>query len=196
METGLRFSTVKIIDWHHLLLSHCLLFLIFNKIMTSLAAIFLRSNNLMLYSPLLCISICQYTMLAILVLLLITIISFIWWLTIMCCYIASAILELRHPHWQYIQFSSVTQSCPTLWSHGSQHARPPCPSPPSRVHSDSCPSSQWCHPAFSSSVVPFSSPQSLPVSESLPQFKNINSLAFSFFYGSTLTSIHDYWKKS
>ena len=51
----------------------------------------------------------------------------------------------------------------------SQHARPPCPSPTPRVHSDSRPSSQWCHPAISSSVVPFSScPQSLPASESFP----------------------------
>ena len=51
----------------------------------------------------------------------------------------------------------------------SQHARPPCPSPTPGVHSDSRPSSQWCHPAISSSVVPFSScPQSLPASESFP----------------------------
>ena len=51
----------------------------------------------------------------------------------------------------------------------SQHARPPCPSPPPGVHSDSCPSSQWCHPAISSSVIPFSScPQFLPASESFP----------------------------
>ena len=57
----------------------------------------------------------------------------------------------------------------SLWSHESQHARPPCPSPPPGVHSDSCPSSQWCHPANSSSVVPFSSClQSLPASESFP----------------------------
>ena len=57
----------------------------------------------------------------------------------------------------------------SLWPHESQHARPPCPSPTPRVHSDSCPSSQWCHPAISSSVVPFSScPQSLPASESFP----------------------------
>ena len=50
----------------------------------------------------------------------------------------------------------------SLWPHESQHARPPCPSPTPRVHSDSRPSSQWCHPAISSSVVPFSScPQSL-----------------------------------
>ena len=53
--------------------------------------------------------------------------------------------------------------------HESQHARPPCPSPTPRVHSDTRPSSQWCHPAISSSVVPFSSsPQSLPVSGSFP----------------------------
>ena len=53
--------------------------------------------------------------------------------------------------------------------HESQHARPPCPSQTPGVHSDSRPSSQWCHPAISSSVVPFSScPQSLPASESFP----------------------------
>ena len=51
----------------------------------------------------------------------------------------------------------------------SQHARPPCPSPTPRVHSDSRPSSRWCHLAISSSVIPFSScPQSLPASESFP----------------------------
>ena len=56
-----------------------------------------------------------------------------------------------------------------LRPHESQHARPPCPSPTPRVHWDSCPSSQWCHPAISSSVVPFSScPQSLPASDSFP----------------------------
>ena len=68
-----------------------------------------------------------------------------------------------------VQFSSVTQSCPTLQPHELQHARPACPSPTPRVHSNSCPSSWWCHPAISSSVVPFSScPQSLPASESFP----------------------------
>ena len=57
----------------------------------------------------------------------------------------------------------------SLWPHESQHARPPCPSPTPGVHSDSRLSSQWCHPAISSSVVPFSScPQSLPASESFP----------------------------
>ena len=57
----------------------------------------------------------------------------------------------------------------SLRPHESQHARPPCPSPTLRVHWDSRPSSQWCHPSISSSVVPFSScPQSLPASESFP----------------------------
>ena len=51
----------------------------------------------------------------------------------------------------------------------SQHARPPCPAPTPEVHSNSCPLSRWCHPAISSSVVPFSSwPQSPPASESFP----------------------------
>ena len=45
----------------------------------------------------------------------------------------------------------------SLWSHGLQHTRPPCPSPTPRVYSNSCPLSQWCHPAISSSVVPFCS---------------------------------------
>ena len=57
----------------------------------------------------------------------------------------------------------------SLRPHESQHARPPCPSPTPGVHSNSCPSSWWCHPAISSSVVPFSScPQSLPESGSFP----------------------------
>jgi len=57
----------------------------------------------------------------------------------------------------------------SLRPHELQHARPPCPSPTPGVHPDSRPSSQWCHPAISSSVVPFSScPQSLPASESFP----------------------------
>ena len=68
-----------------------------------------------------------------------------------------------------VQFSSVVQSCRTLWPHESQHARPLCPSPTPVVHWDSRPSSRWCHPAISSSVIPFSScPQSLPASESFP----------------------------
>ena len=57
----------------------------------------------------------------------------------------------------------------SLRPHESQHTRPPCPSLTPGVHSNSCPSSRWCHPAISSSVILFSScPQSLPASESFP----------------------------
>ena len=67
-----------------------------------------------------------------------------------------------------VQFSRSVMS-DSLRPHESQHARPPCPSPTPEVHSDSRPSSRCCHPAISSSVVPFSScPQSLPASESFP----------------------------
>ena len=66
-----------------------------------------------------------------------------------------------------VSLSVVSASLPPL---ESQHARPPCPSPTPGVHSNSHPSSQWCHPAISSSVIPFSSgPQSLPASESFPR---------------------------
>ena len=67
-----------------------------------------------------------------------------------------------------VQFSRSVVS-DSLRPHESQHARPPCPLPTPGVHSDSHPSSQLCHPAISSSVIPFSSsPQSLPASESFP----------------------------
>ena len=56
----------------------------------------------------------------------------------------------------------------SLRHHESQHARPPCPSPSAEVHPNSCVSSQWCHLAISSSVVPFSCPQTLPASEPFP----------------------------
>ena len=144
-----------------------------------------------------------------------------------------------------VQFSRSVVS-DSLPPHELQHARPPCPSPTPRFHSDSCPSSEWCHPAISSSVIPFPSyPQSLLASEFFPvsqlfawggqstgvsalasflpkksqgwllqngmvgspcspgdsqessptpQFKSINSLALSFLYNPTLTSIHDHRK--
>ena len=67
-----------------------------------------------------------------------------------------------------VQFSRSVAS-DSLQPHESQHSRPHCPSPTPGVHSDSCPLSQWCHPAISSSVKPFSfCPQSLPASESFP----------------------------
>ena len=72
------------------------------------------------------------------------------------------------PPFSSVQFSwSVMTN--SLQPHDSQHARPPCPSPAPGVHSNSRPSSRWCHSAISSSVVSFSScPQSLPASESFP----------------------------
>ena len=73
-------------------------------------------------------------------------------------------------HFQFssVQFSRSVMSN-SLRPHESQHTRPPCPSPTPGVHSNSRPSSQWCHPPISSSVAPFSScPQSLPASESFP----------------------------
>ena len=67
-----------------------------------------------------------------------------------------------------VQFSHSVVS-DSLRPHKSQHARPPCPSPTPGVYPNSHPSSWWCHPAISSSVVPFSScPQSLQASESFP----------------------------
>ena len=67
-----------------------------------------------------------------------------------------------------VQFSHSVMS-ESLRPHELQHSRPPCPSPTPRVHSNSSPSSRWCHPAISSSVIPFSScPQPLPASESFP----------------------------
>ena len=57
----------------------------------------------------------------------------------------------------------------SLWPHGLQHTRPPCASPIPGAYSNSCPSSQWCHPTISSSVTPFSSClQSFPASGSFP----------------------------
>ena len=68
----------------------------------------------------------------------------------------------------YIQFSPSVVS-DSLQPHEFQHTRPPCQSPTPGVYSNSCPLSWWCHPAISSSVVPFSScPQSLPASGSFP----------------------------
>ena len=65
-----------------------------------------------------------------------------------------------------VQFSLSVVS-DSLWPHGPQQARPPCPSPTPGFYSNSCPLSQWCHPTISSSGIPFSSHlQSLPASES------------------------------
>ena len=82
-----------------------------------------------------------------------------------CQFFKVLYVDVSHYQKMMFQFSRVRLFRP----HGLQHARPPCPSPTPRVHSNSCPSSRWYHPAISSSVVPFSScPQSLPASRSFP----------------------------
>ena len=84
----------------------------------------------------------------------------------------SCYTTIRHRDLQFssVQFSRSVVS-DSLRPHELQHARPPCPSPTPGAHSNSHPSSQWCHPAISSSVVPFSScPQSLPVTQSFSSF--------------------------
>ena len=76
-------------------------------------------------------------------------------------------LAYKSPYWVFssVQFSHSVVS-DSFRPHELQHARPPCPSRTPRVHSNSRPSSQWCHPAISSSVIPFSSClQSLPASQ-------------------------------
>ena len=93
-----------------------------------------------------------------------------------CCSLASSFyLSVNFftlPCWFFLLCSSVQFShsvvSDSLQPHESKHARPPCPSPTPGVYSNSCPSSQWCHPTISSSVVPFSCPQSLPASGSFP----------------------------
>ena len=78
------------------------------------------------------------------------------------------LISIRNVGSSSVQFRSSVMSN-SLRPHESQHARLPCPSPTPGVHSNSCPSSHWCHPDISSSVVPFSScNQSLPASESFP----------------------------
>ena len=75
---------------------------------------------------------------------------------------------LLSPHSLPVQFSSVQllSHVRLLRPHGPQHARPPCPSPTPRVYPNICPLSWWCHPTISSSVIPFSCPQSFPASGS------------------------------
>ena len=79
-----------------------------------------------------------------------------------------------------VQFSCSVMSN-SLWPHGLQHARPPCPSPTPGVYSNSCLLSQWCHPTMSASVIPFSS--------LLQSFSASGSLQMSQFFTSGGQSI-------
>ena len=88
------------------------------------------------------------------------------WTWVLCFEGRSFTTDLSGKRLLAVQFSCSVVS-DSLWPHESQHARPFCPSPTPGVHSNSCPSSRWCHPAISSSVIPFSScPQALQASES------------------------------
>ena len=83
-------------------------------------------------------------------------------------YVISFLWHVQNRQTSSVQFSRSVMS-DSLWPHELRHTKPPCPSPTPIIHPNSCASSRWCHPAISSSVVPFSScPQSLPVSESFP----------------------------
>ena len=104
-----------------------------------------------------------------------------------------SIFDLEGTCKESVQFSRSVVSN-SLWPHELWHARPPCPSPALEVHSNSRPSSRWCHPAISSSVVPFSfCPESLPASESFP-------MSQLFAWGSQSSgvsasaSVLQYWK--
>ena len=79
-----------------------------------------------------------------------------------------------------VQFSCSVMS-DSLWPHGLQHARPPCPSPTLEACSNACPSSWWCHATISSSVVPFPS--------SLQSFPESGSFSMSQFFASGDQSI-------
>ena len=93
----------------------------------------------------------------------------------------------------FSQFSPVAQSCPTRQPRGLQHARLPCPSPTPRAWSSSCPSSRWCHPAISSSVVPFFSCfQSFPASGSFPLTHLFASGARYWSYSFSISPSHEY----
>ena len=96
-----------------------------------------------------------------------------WWRLIFQFILRSYIVQIGKEDLSHYQFSSVHFSSSVVSAsvqpHESQHARPPWPSPTPRVYPNSGPSSQWCHPAISSSVTPFSScPQSLPAWGSFP----------------------------
>ena len=82
--------------------------------------------------------------------------------------VSECLLEIYKQIKKFSQFSRSVVS-DSLWPHEPQHTRPPCLSPTPGVHPNSCASSRWCHPAISSSVVPFSSClQSFPASGSFP----------------------------
>ena len=81
-------------------------------------------------------------------------------------FLISCFPSVKYQPFHSVQFSHSVMSC-SLWCHGLQHARPPCPSPTPRACLNSCSLNRWCHPTISSSVIPFSCLQSHPASRSL-----------------------------
>ena len=81
---------------------------------------------------------------------------------------SNALCPVRIPRQALLLLSSRSVLSDSWWPHGLQHARLPCPSPTPGACSNSCPSSQWCHPTISSSVIPFCCLQSFPVSGYFP----------------------------
>ena len=85
------------------------------------------------------------------------------------CWVSKIYLKIYYFSVEFSRSVWLLLMSDSLWPHGLQHARFPCPSPNPGAYSNSCPLSRWCHPTISSSVIPFSScPQSLPESESFP----------------------------
>ena len=104
---------------------------------------------------------------------------------IMCTYVLS--FNLTTNSFSSVQFSRSVVS-DSLQPQGPQHARPPCPSPTTRVYPNSCPLSWWCHPTILSSVIPFSSClQSFPESQSFP--KSALRIRWPKYWSSASTSI-------
>ena len=107
----------------------------------------------------------------------------------------SPCLEPFKQEWQMlVQFSHSVVS-DSLWPHGLQHTKLPCPSPTSRACSNLCPSSQWCHPTISSSVIPFSCLQSFPASGSFPMSQFFASNGQSIGVSASALVLHP-WKIS
>ena len=108
------------------------------------------------------------------------------------------LLLFSHSVWIFVhavQFSIVSDS---LWPHGLQNFRPPCPSPSPRACSNSCLLSQWCHPTISSSVMPFSSClQSFPVSGSFLMSQLFasggQSICIRWSFSSSISPSNEYW---
>ena len=94
---------------------------------------------------------------------------------------------------QWVQFSCSVVS-DSLWPHGLQHARPPCPLPSPRVYWSPCPLSQWCHPTSSSSVIPFSSRlHSFPASGSFQCFSSLHQVVKVLKFQLQHQSFHFLW---